>query len=103
MTRVRFRDEITLIEVGRTQGENGYPVEMERRREVFADVQSVKRGEFYKSLQAGLELSAAFLLRACDYGGQVRVDYDGKRYKVERAYTKDGELVELNCSEYKGV
>ena len=103
MTRVRFRDEITLVEVGRTQNKNGYAVEAERRKEVFADVQSVKRSEFYRSLQAGRELSAAFLLRACDYEGQVRVDYDGKRYKVERAYTKDGELMELNCSEYKGV
>lgn len=100
---MRFRDEIALIEVGRTQGENGYPVETECRKEVFADVRSVKRSEFYKSLQAGLELSAAFLLRICDYEGQTRIEYEGKRYDVERVYTGDGELVELNCSEYKGV
>ena len=44
----------------------------------------------------------AFDLRACDYSGQKRIEYDGTQYRIVRVYTPDGEMLELNCSEYKG-
>lgn len=99
MAAVRFRETVTLIATEEGTDKDGYSQPIETETEVYADVQSVKRSEFYIGRQAGLALAAAFLVRTCDYDGQPLVEYDGKRYRVERTYTKDGELVELNCSE----
>lgn len=100
---MQYRDVAELIAIERAQNENGYQVETETRTEVFVDVRSIKRSEFYQSLQAGRALSLAFLVRACDYAGQERLAYDGREYRVVRTYTKDGELLELNCEEYRGA
>ncbi len=101
---MRYRETAELVLVTSGTDADGYPVDaIETAREVFVDVQSVRRMEFYEAMRTGLALIIAFVVRACDYAGEKLVDYDGKRYKVERAYTKDGELMELNCSEVKGA
>ena len=97
-----FRDVARLVAVTPTEDKDGYETTAEAYTEVFVDVKSVKREEFYRSMHAGRELVIAFDIRACDYGGQTRIEYDGKQYKIERSYTKDGEIMELNCSAYKG-
>lgn len=96
-----WRDIITLeaVEPG-TDGE-GYSKEKVTTTEVFADVQSTKRSEFYKAKQIGIDLAITVKLRAGDYDGQERLVWNGKRYKVERAYTEAREMYELNCSEYR--
>lgn len=101
MAAVLFRDVAELIAATVTEDKDGYDVAAETRTTVFVDVQSVRREEFYRSLEAGRALKAAFLLRACDYGGQERLEHNGKRYRVVRTYTQDGELLELNCAEEK--
>lgn len=101
---MRFREVVTLIDLQVGKDADGYDLPAEETRtEVFADLQSVKRSEYYSSRQAGVELALAFLVRACDYAGQRYLECDGKRYKVERVYSKDGELNELNCSEVRGT
>ena len=98
-----YRVLAELIEVNAAEDSDGYEGAMtETRTEVFVDVKSVRRAEFYKSMQAGMELVIAFDLRVCDYSGQKRIEHGGKQYRIVRAYTKDGEMMELNCSEYKG-
>ena len=34
-----------------------------------------------------------------EYAGQKELEYNGKRYKVERTYVSDRQIIELNCSE----
>lgn len=97
-----FRDVANLIAVASAEDSDGYDTTTETRTEVFVDVKSVTREEFYRSMQAGKELVIAFYIRACDYDGQSRIEHGGKQYKIVRTYTKDGEIMELNCSEYKG-
>lgn len=98
---VLYRDVVELISITATEDADGYITEMETRTEVFADAQSVKREEFYKGLQAGVELNTTFIIRACDFDSQKHLEFDGKRYTIVRTYTKDGEMLELNCSEEK--
>ena len=38
-----------------------------------------------------------------DYHGERLLDYDGVRYRVERVFSRNGEDLELNCSENKGA
>lgn len=99
---MRHRDTVYLVDTVTTEDSAGYEAAAERKTEVFADVRSVRREEFYRSRQAGMEPALAFVLRACDYGGQSRVEYEGKQYRVIRAYTGDGEWLELNCGPYRG-
>lgn len=67
----------------------------------FADVQSVKRTEFYAAKQIGIDLAITVKVRYGDYGNQERLLFRGKEYKVERAYTDAREFYTLECSEFK--
>lgn len=96
-----WRDVVTLEAVTHGTDAEGYPKEEVAATEVFADVQSTKRSEFYAAKQIGINLAITVKLRAADYDGQERLVWNGKRYKVERAYTEAREMYELNCSEFK--
>lgn len=98
-----WRDTITLKAISHTTDADGYDVETEVETTVYADVTSSKRSEFYAAKQTGVDLAITVHLRAVDYNGQERLVWNGKEYKVERAYTEAREIYELNCSEYKGV
>ena len=89
-----WRDVVTLKAVTEGRDADGYPT-------VFADVSSTKRSEFYAARQAGISLALTVKLRAADYNGQERLSFEGKEYKVERAYTEAREYYELNCSEFR--
>ena len=91
-----WRDTVTLEAVTHGADEEGYPKETVETTEIFADVQSVRRSEFYAAKQIGVTLAIAVKLR-----GQERLVWNGKRYKVERAYTEAREMYELECSEFK--
>lgn len=97
-----FRDTARLITAEAEEDAEGYETVCESASEVFVDVKSVRREEFYRSMQAGVELTIAFDMRACDYGGQSRVEYDGKQYRVVRTFSPDGEMLELNCAPHHG-
>lgn len=96
-----WRDVVTLEAVAHGTDDDGYEKETVVKSECFADVQSAKRSEFYKAKQIGVDLAITVKLRADDYDGQERLVWNGKRYKVERAYTEAREMVELNCSQYR--
>ena len=93
-------DVITLVNITRTDNEDGYSTAVETFTTVKCDSgKGVTRSEFYEAMKAGLKLSATFEMWACDYGGQEYIKHDGKRYKVERAYPLDDGEMQLNCSE----
>lgn len=60
------------------------------RRTVFAEVKSVRMSEFYKALDDGIEPAYVFVLTDyADYNGEKVCEYNGTRYRIVRAYTKD--------------
>jgi len=97
-----YSDIINLIEITQGKDSDGFPINVEVKHEVYADKKSVTRSEFYSSMQAGIKATALFETRLCDYeepGSPTILEHEGKRYKVERTYTKDNEKVELTCSD----
>lgn len=97
---MRYDGEVELVSISGDLDADGYVDNLtEEKTPVFADVLSVRRTEFYEGMKAGIQLSIAFKVMACDYSEQPYVDYNGKRYKIQRTYTKNGESLELNCSE----
>lgn len=94
-----WRDTAILVKVEKTVNENGYKAEVETRREVFVNKKSATRSEFYAAKQAGDKIVLVLEVPGVDYEGETRVEFEGKPYEVVRAYTKSGEIFELNCKE----
>ena len=67
--------------------------------QVFCNVKSVSRTEFYEAYKAGLSLALSIEMWNDEYAGQKEIEYNNKRYRVERTYMKDRQTIELNCSE----
>lgn len=94
-----FSDKITLRTITRGNDADGYPTETNTDTEVWANVVSVTRAEFYASNANGINATQMFQINAEDWGNQTRVVYGGKVYEVIRAYQKGLGVVELTCSD----
>ena len=79
-------DILILIGETFTQDENGVRRPTPTRREVFCQVRSVSRAEFFDGGRNGLNPSFQFTVFAADYEGESTVEYDGKQYGVYRTY-----------------
>lgn len=96
-----YSDVITLIAESTSQDEDGYQIATETATEIYADVKSVKRTEFYDALRSGITETAVFTIFIHDYDKQRLIDYNGIRYKVERVYQTGLDRAELTCSEVR--
>lgn len=94
-----MNDIINLISVVRTEDSDGYFTDVETTEQVFCNVKSVSRMEFYEAYKAGLSLALSVEMWNDEYAGQKEIEYNNKRYRVERTYMKDRQTIELNCSE----
>ncbi len=94
-----FKETIDLVAVKKVDDADHYQTSVETKRTVFANEASVKRAEFYEAMKAGTQVSLTLEMRGIDYDGEELLDYKGKRYRLTRPYTKNGEMVELNCKE----
>lgn len=94
---------VTLIGV-KESAKNAYGMQetKETRREVFVNVQSVTRQEFYDAGQAGLQPQYVFIMFAPDYEGEKLVEYRGTRYRVYRTYLRRDENLEIYVEERSG-
>lgn len=90
---VRYQDEAG---VWRTSGET--------KTEVFAQVDSITRAEFFAAGQTGLSPDWRFTVFAGEYHGESVCEYDGKRYAVYRTYHLPGtDYMELYVQREAGV
>lgn len=88
-------DVITLIAVTQTQDENGVWRRTETKRNVFCQVDSVTRDEFYSGGRNGLNPEYRFTMFGPDYEGEKIVEYEGSRYGVYRSYKARTDELEL--------
>lgn len=93
-----YKDEIMLASVSTEQDKDGFPEADVQLTEVFADVKSAGRSEFYKALWSGIAMEIACKIRSVDYGRQKYVRWDGTWYRVVRAYRAE-DWTELKCEE----
>lgn len=78
---------------------NGYYNVKFEARNVFAEIKTPSRAEFFQSCQAGLKASVVFVIDRTEYMNENTVIYKEKKYKVIRCYSKDMNYIELTCSE----
>ena len=86
---------IKLIGVTYTKDEYGVDRKTETEREVFCQVRSVTRAEFFDGGRNGLNPEYQMTMFAADYENEEIVEYGGKRYAVYRVYRTDDDYLEL--------
>lgn len=94
---------ISLIAETRTQDEIGQYISTETERQVYCDVWSVSRQEWFDAGRDGLKPAYVFVMFAPDYAGETIVEYDGKRYGIYRTYVGRNERIELYAEEKGGI
>ena len=94
-----WRDVINLIAVTSTAtNDYGDPIDTESSRKIFANKKSIRQSEFYQAMGTGLKPVIMFEVRSIDYANEETLLYNSVRYKIEREYSKNGEISELICT-----
>jgi len=86
---------ITLVKNTKAQDEYGVWRDTPSSRDVFAQVDSVTRAEFFDGGRNGLNPEYRFSLFFGDYGGEQTVIYNGLPYAVYRTYQARKDVLEL--------
>lgn len=87
---------MNLISETYTQDVNGVWRDTNESKEVFCQVHSVTRSEFFNAGRNGLNPEFRFTMFAGDYDGQRTIEYNGNTYAVYRTYIVPGtDYIEL--------
>lgn len=90
------RSEVcNLIAVTKTQDDYGVWRTTETSREVFCQVDSVTRAEFFDGGRNGLNPQFRITMFVADYEDESIVEYNGKRYAIYRTYLNRTDTIEL--------
>lgn len=86
---------ISLVSTSQTQDAFGVWRQTETKRDVFCQVDSVTRAEFFEAGRSGLNPEYRFTLFDGDYNGESTVIFNGKAYSVYRTYHARTDEIEL--------
>ena len=93
-----MNDILTLIRIDYSTDEIGNDRESTVETDVFCEVASASRAEFFSAAQAGLRPEYKFKIWAHEYGGQTKVRYDGREFEIYRTF-KLHDTIELYAKE----
>lgn len=68
------------------------------KRKVLASIKSIRQSEFYQAQALGLKPEIVFEIRKIEYLNEESLIYNGKIYRIMRAYEKSNGMVELVCT-----
>lgn len=86
---------INLIAETYTMDELHQQIPTETYRQVYCDVRSIMRSEWYEAGRDGLQPSFVFTVFGPDYEGEKIVEYNGQRYGVYRTFRSRDDEMEL--------
>ncbi len=93
---------ITLIAKTRQTDAYGRTVPTETTRDVFAQIDSVSRAEFFAAGQNGLNPEYRFTVFSGEYNGEREADYNGVRYSIYRTYQPSAYVRHDNTKTHEG-
>lgn len=93
---------ITLIAKTRQTDAYGRTVATETARDVFAQIDSVSRAEFFAAGQNGLNPEYRFTVFSGEYTGEREADYNGVRYSIYRTYQPSAYVRHDNTKTHEG-
>lgn len=86
---------ITLLSTSKTQDSYGVWRETETGHDVFCQVDSVTRAEFFEGGRNGLNPEFRMTMFVGDYNDEKTLVYRGKSYAVYRTYLGRNDTIEL--------
>lgn len=93
-----MNDILTLIRIDYSTDEIGNNRGSITETDVFCEVTSAGRAEFFAAAQAGLRPEHKFKIWAHEYEGQTKVRYDGREFEIYRTF-KLHDTIELYAKE----
>ena len=94
---------ITLLAETTTKNDYGVRETTYTERDVYAQLNSITRAEFYEAGRNGLNPEFMFSMFAGDYQGERVVKYNGDTYSVYRTYFARTDTVELYVQREGGL
>ena len=88
-------DVIKLISKEYTKNKYGISVPENSVKEIFCQIHSITRQEFFNAGRNGLNPSFVFTVFFDDYHGEPIVEYKGESYSVYRTYLRKNDKLEL--------
>ena len=96
-------DVITLVSVTRTQDEFGVWRSTPSTRQIYCEVESVTRAEFFEGGRNGLNPQLKFVVFFGDYQGEKTLIHAGKTYGIYRTFRGKTDRLELYAEEKGGA
>lgn len=97
-------DVITLIGKVNEKDSAGIHHSSETEREVFCDVKSITRSEWFEAGRSGIaHPELVFVMNRHEYAGEQIVEYGGVRYGIYRTYAGKNENLELYAEPKGGL
>lgn len=87
--------QITLLSTTKEQNEYGVWVETTSSRDVFCQVDSVTRSEFFEGGRNGLNPEYRMKVFFADYNGEKLLVYNGLTYSIYRTFQGNTDIIEL--------
>ena len=76
----------------------------ETKQKCYAKKQSVKTGEYYSAIEAGLTPNCEFVIKRLNYNGESELEWNNERYQVLRTIDPKNKFdIVLVCSKKIGV
>lgn len=94
---------IKLISQTYTRDNINQMIPVDTIRQVYCDVRSITRTEWFDAGRNGLQPIYVFTMFAPDYQGEKIVEFEGHRYGVYRTYRARNELLEVYVEEKGGL
>lgn len=94
---------ITLVSETRTQDEYGVWRPTQTARDVYAQVDSITRSEFFEGGRNGLNPEYVFRMFQGAYQGEKICVYNGTAYSIYRTFNARNDTIELYAERKEGV
>lgn len=102
MSKYTFNDTAYLISISDLRyDEDLNPIEDEIKKEVFCNIKSISKNEFYEAGRKDLQLSYVITIHSFEYEDERYVEFNGKKYEILRSYLNK-DLIELTVGEKIG-
>ena len=86
---------IKLLTTQKSQNDYGVWEETQTSRDVFCQVESVTRAEFFEGGRNGLNPEFRMSMFSGDYNGERLLMYNGNTYSIYRTFIAKNDIIEL--------
>lgn len=92
-----FSDICTLVDINETKNSYGATINSEKEKTVFCNKKSVGMNESYELSRLGFKGELKIEINKFDYSDEEFIIYNSKKYKIQRTYEREDEVIELTC------